>query len=191
MIYLKAFLQYFADNLNSILSFIGIIISYVLLKSTIKAINEQNRPYISFSIEPIKKPSNLFFVIRNTGNRTAESVEITSVPKIESLCSKERQIPLIINKDGKINISCVAPNQEIKSFFDHGLYRYKKDVSTNDKVTITIKYNYKKKLYYEKKEFDFTYIKSLTPKIDSPEDIEKNIMQIASSIKLIAESVEK
>lgn len=161
----------------------------MILKSTIKAINEQNRPFISFSIEPIKKPTNLFFVIRNTGNRTAESVEITSTPKLESLCSKEKQIPLIMDKDGKINISCVAPNQEIKSFFDHGLYRYKKEVSTDDKIVLTIKYNYKKKLYDEKMEFDFSYIKSLAPKIDSPEDIEKNIMQIANSIKSIDESV--
>ena len=189
MVYLKALLQIFADNLNSILSFIGIVISYVLLKSTIKAINEQNRPFISLSIEPIKKPSNLFVIIRNTGNRTAENVEITSEPKLESFCSKNKQIPLIIDSNGKINISGISPNQEIISFFDHALYRYAKDISSNDKITLQIEYSYNNKKYKDNTVIDFSYIKSVAPKINSPEDIDINIKKIADSIISIDKSI--
>ena len=189
MEYLKALLQIFADNLNSILSFIGIVISYVLLKSTIKAINEQNRPFISLSIEPIKKPSNLFVVIRNTGNRTAENVEITSEPKLESFCSEKKQFPLIIDINGKINISGIAPNQEIISFFDHALYRYAKDISSNDKILLQLEYSYKNKKYKEKTVIDFSYIKSVAPIVNSPEDIDKNIKKIADSIISIDKSI--
>ncbi len=39
MEYLKAFLNFFTNNLNSILSFIALIISCFILKLTIKAIN--------------------------------------------------------------------------------------------------------------------------------------------------------
>ena len=161
MLYLNALMLLFKDHIGSILSFIAIIISYVLLKSTIEAINEQNRPYISLSIEPIEKPSNLFIVIRNTGNRTAENVEITSNPKLESYCAVQKQIPLIIDNNGKINLSGIAPNQEIKSFFDYGLYRFAEDVNSNDKTLLQINYSYRKKYFTEKIVIDFSYIKSV------------------------------
>ena len=172
-------------HFEPILSFLGLCISYIILKSTIKAINEQNRPFISFSIESVKKIGNLFIIIRNTGNRTAYNLKISTSPKLISVCSQNRKIPLIMSSDGEINLSGVAPNQVIQSFFDSGLYRYKENTEESvDLVEIVISYTYKKREFIEKTTIDFSYLKNASS-ISSPEDIDKNIKKIADNLEKI------
>ncbi len=182
--WIGSLLRYLVDNdlISPIISFAGIIVSALVLKATIKALNEQNRPFISFSIEPVKKIGNLHIIIRNTGNRTAENVKIETEPKLISYCDRARKISSIISKDGKMLLSGIAPNQTIKSFFDSALYRYRNNKEEpQDKLSLTISYNYNKREFVDKIIIDFSYLKNAS-QINSPEDIEPNIKKIADSL---------
>ena len=189
MIYLNSLILLFTDHIESILSFLGIVISYILLKSTIKAINEQNRPFISFSIEPQKNSRSMNFVIRNTGNRTANNVEIVTKPALSSVFAYKKNFALILSKDGKMKLSGITPNQEIKSFFDSTLWRYKEnDEDTIDKVQAEIRYKYRDKEFTDSIVIDFSYLRNLGS-TKTPEDIEDNIKKIADSIISIDKSL--
>ena len=179
------------NHFEAILSFLGLCISYIILKSTIKSINEQNRPFVSFSIEPVKNPGNLFVFIRNTGNRTAYDIEIKTEPKLISECSIVKKTPLIISKNGEIQLSGLAPSQTIQSFFDKGLYRYKSDNDKlKDKLEVEIKYSYKKKNFEEKTNIDFSYLRNQSS-INTPEDIDTNIKRIADNLTSIDSKLNK
>jgi len=189
MIYINSLILLFTDHIESILSFLAIVISYILLKSTIKAINEQNRPFISFSIEPQKNSRSMNFVIRNTGNRTANNVEIETKPALSSVFAYKKNFALILSKDGKMKLSGITPNQEIKSFFDSTLWRYKEnDEDTIDKVQVEIRYKYRAKEFTDSIVIDFSYLRNLGS-TKTPEDIEDNIKKIADSIISIDNSL--
>ncbi|MDD3049619.1 MAG: hypothetical protein PHR06_00570 [Candidatus Cloacimonetes bacterium] len=177
------------ELLNPVLSFIGVCISAIVLKATINSINEQNRPFISFSIEPSKKVKNFFIVIRNTGNRTANNVIIKTTPKLVSICSEKRNTPSIISDKGEISLSGVSPNQIIKTFFDSGLYRYKENPNEiSDKFEISISYKFKKRKFVESVILDLTYLRHVCS-LNTPEDIDTNIKKIADNIESINKKI--
>jgi hypothetical protein len=96
---------------------------------------------------------------------------------------------LILSKDGKIKLSGITPNQEIKSFFDSTLWRYKEnDEDTIDKVQAEIRYKYRDKEFTDSIVIDFSYLRNLGS-TKTPEDIEDNIKKIADSIISIDESL--
>lgn len=177
------------ELINPLLSFIGVCISAILLKATIDSLNEQNWPFISFSIEPIKKVDSLYIVIRNTGNRTANNVRITTKPILTSIFSQKRDAPLILSKDGEIVLSGISPNQTIKSFFDSCLWRYgeRKD-KVNDEIVASISYEYRRRKFAENTTINLSYLKNIST-IVSVDDIDTNIMKIADSIEFIDKNI--
>ena len=181
------FITVFIDNLapfwDSILSFLGILVSSFILGATVRAINEQNRPYVSFSIETLDDDiSSMLLVIRNTGNGTAENVTITTRPGLISSLSKDKSIPILIDDEGRINISGLAPNQVIKSTFDYSLYRSKDKYDNTTSVDIV--YFRKKKKFLESFHLDFSYMDKLSI-VKKSNDIPKNIKKIADKLEAI------
>lgn len=174
---------------SPILSLLGIIISACVLLATVKALREQNRPFISCSIEPIKEIDHLYLIIRNTGNRTANNVGITTNPKLVSEFSKLRDFPIGLSDRGELKLSGVAPNQIIQSFFDIGYFRW---VESKDKVVdifeLTIRYNYKKREFIEQTTIDFSYLKYPLESSKS-DDIKPNIKKIADSLVNISKKI--
>lgn len=182
----KAFGSFFIQNFEAILSFLGIFISSCILWMTAKAINEQNRPYISFSIETYDDPDQMFIVIRNTGNRTAKNITIYTNPKLKSYFTKESEMPSLINDDGAINLSGLAPGQIIKSFFDYASCRPSKYKNNFKSSVVTIKYSSNCKKFEGLFNIDFAYLDKRIVVTDST-DLKKNIKRIADKI----ESIEK
>lgn len=184
MTIIESILSLMSKHFDSVLSFGGVLISSSILCVTIRSISEQNRPHISFSIETDADPSDMFMVIRNTGNRTAQDITISTTPVLLSFCAKERNIPLIINDEGIVNISGLAPNQVIKSFFDYGLYRDKDNHEIQNITKVNIKYYLKKKKFNESFNLDFSYMDKLAI-IKKPDEISKNLQRIADNIESI------
>lgn len=178
-----------SEVVSPILSFFGVVVAAFILRATNKTLREQNRPFISCSIEPIKEVDHLFLIIRNTGNRTANNVVITTNSKLKSVFSKLRDFPIALSDSGELKLSGVAPNQIIQSFFDIGYFRW---VESKDKVEdifeLTIRYNYKKREFVEKTTIDFSYLKYPleSSKVD---DIKPNIKKIADSLVSINKKI--
>ncbi|MBI9030997.1 hypothetical protein JEZ13_03180 [bacterium] len=170
--------------MNPLISLISIIIASWTALLTRKALVENNRPMIIFSIEPGENIKALYFVISNTGNRTADNVKITISPLITSITAKQNNIPLIMNENGIINLSGLYPTQTVKSFFDHAFLRYENNDERDKLIEIAdveISYQYGKRSYKEKAHIDFSYIKKLTD-IKKDTKTEDNLKKIADSL---------
>ncbi len=131
----------------------------------------------------------MYIVIRNTGNRTANNVRITTKPILTSIFSQKRDAPLILSKDGEIVLSGISPNQTIKSFFDSCLWRYgeRKD-KVNDEIVASISYEYRRRKFAENTTINLSYLKNIST-IVSVDDIDTNIMKIADSIEFIDKNI--
>lgn len=94
-------------------------------KEQVKAQAEAIRPYVLVTVETSKAAFNLFdLVIRNLGKRPAVEVEITLDPP--PIRAREMQEPEIQMKNMKMlnePMSLLAPEQEIRAFYDNHLDR--------------------------------------------------------------------
>lgn len=94
-------------------------------KEQIKAQAEAIRPYVLVTVETSKAAFNLFdLVIRNLGKRPAVEVEITLDPP--PVRAREMREPEIQMKSMKLlnePMSLLAPEQEIRAFYDNHLDR--------------------------------------------------------------------
>ena len=94
-------------------------------KEQIKAQAEAIRPYVLVTVETSKAAFNLFdLVIRNLGKRPAVEVEITLDPP--PVRAREMREPEIQMKNMKLlnePMSLLAPEQEIRAFYDNHLDR--------------------------------------------------------------------
>ena len=170
--------------INPLISLISIIIAAWTAWLTRKALLENNRPIISFSIESGENIKTLYLVIRNTGNRTADNVKITISPSITSITAKKKNISLIMDENGIINLSGLYPTQTVKSFFDHAFLRYQKNDERDKLIEVAdveISYQYGKRSFKEKAHIDFSYIKDLAD-IKKDTKTEDNIKEIADSL---------
>lgn len=188
---ISLFFEFIKDHFDSLIAALSLSVASIMLYFNAKALREHNRPYISFSIETNKKLiKNQEIVIKNTGNRIAEDINIKVNPELHSYCFEKVKIDYSFFKENPIKFESIAPGQEIRTSFDHSLYRFDKKAleNRNHYYSVEIRYRHNKTYYKQTYPIDISYIRFLGKTV-GPEDINKNIKQIADSLKEISERI--
>lgn len=138
------------------ISLLTVFISALMAYIAWTTLREHNRPYITFNIEADVVKDLIFFYFRNTGIRGAHDVEIHIKPKPES--SAFAGNPFYKNVS-EYKFGFIAPNQEIRSFFDQGGARYREGkIPGKEEFYITIRYRYRRRKFKENYKCDMSYI---------------------------------
>jgi len=191
MNFISQLIEFIKNHFDSLIAALSLSVASIMLWLNAKALGEHNRPYISFSIESNKELiDNQEIVIKNTGNRIAEEIDIMIEPELHSYCFEMKEIDYSFFKKNPIKFESIAPGQEIKTSFDLSLYRFnKKDRENNNHFyLVTIQYKYLKKHYKQSYPVDISYMRFLGKTVGQ-EDINKNIKQIADSLEDISKRI--
>lgn len=138
------------------ISLLTVFISALMAYIAWTTLREHNRPYITFNIEADVVKDLIFFYFRNTGIRGAHDVEIHIKPKPESSAFTGNS--LYKNVD-EYKFGFLAPNQEIRSFFDQGAARYPKgEKPDKEEFDITVRYRYRRRKFKENYKCDLSYL---------------------------------
>lgn len=188
--------SFLTQNLSEILGFfvvllssISIFIAYKALTVTSRSFNEHNRPYVTFNIEGERQPGFIFFCIRNTGIRGAKNVKIHITPKPKSYAFLAKGLA---DKDrSEFSFAFLAPNQTIRTFFDHGSCRYQNNQKPDFEIfNISLTYSHKKKDYNDVYECDISYLGFIMDS-STPSDLSKGLTTIHEDLENITKAISK
>lgn len=177
-----------ASNLSNIIASGSMLIAAIALWVTSRAFYEHNRPYLTFNIEGLLQPGMIFFYIRNTGIRGAQNVKIKLDPTPKSYALQK--IPEHSDRS-LFEFSFIAPNQTIRTFFDHGVHRYENGSKPeNDKFSISVSYQYLKRNFSDNYDVDISYLSYICDS-STPSDIEKGFIELHKDLNMLIKTVNK
>lgn len=157
---LNAVTQPSAIQWQDILSMLAAIFSALLVYVAWATFREHNRPYITLYTET-GKGGAINLVIKNSGNRAAYNVKVsTDVPMESAYFARhpELKLPFVTEKTHPF----IGPDQIMSGEFDDLSWRYdrrsEKYKEPCDKYSVTIKYQHKIKKFTEKYQLDLSYL---------------------------------
>ncbi len=118
----------------SFLTFLYVLITYLILSSSVKSSEEQLRPYIVVTFPIIHL--DVYFIIKNIGKRPAHNINIEISPPIDSIqmeSFKGNCTPMLTQY-------FLAPNQELKNFITTTPYILKDNFDIPELFEIEITY---------------------------------------------------
>lgn len=179
------FIDFCSNHFDQILTTGMFIVAFFAMRITVKAFNEQNRPYITFNYEEHSVGNYYYIIVRNTGLRGATDVKISIDPPLNSFMLKDRDSISIIDFD------FIAPNQLIRSTFDYSIFRHNEENGAKvEKHKVIVCYKYKNRNFIEKYSLDLTYLKTwLGGDVDSKST--KHLKDIADHLKKIEVQIKK
>lgn len=153
-----------------------------------RAFEEENRPYVTFNIENELEGKIIFFFVRNTGIRGAHNVKIRIKPAPKSYALADN--PRHKDRD-EYCFTFLAPNQTIRTFFDHMTHRYpegkKPDIEVFD---VSITYSYGDREFKDEYVCDTSYIYHIVRPSTSSE-LSESLKTIHEDCERIAEAIER
>lgn len=175
------FLQDNSALIMLFLTFMYVLITYLMLSSSIKANEENLRPYVIVSL-PVNN-LKLYFTIQNIGKRPAHNVQIETNPPIETIQDKV----LKGNCNTLLYQYFLAPNQELKNLVGHTPSIISATSTKMFDITITYRDSNEKK-YVEKQRINldqYIYANKIVVKDNNSylEGIEKHLNEISQSMK--------
>ncbi len=123
-----------SNPLLAILTAAYVILTFFILRSSQKTMQEQSRPYVVVSL-PVDS-SAIWFSVKNVGSRPAYNVEINISPSLEEL-SKDGRFKGMA--DPLLNQSFLPPNYEVKNLVSTTLHANR--VNPENRV-FTVSYSY-------------------------------------------------
>ena len=167
-------------------SILTVVVSSILAYVAWATFREYNRPYVTLYAET-GKHREINLVIKNTGNRAAYNVRITTDVPLESAHfsqNSKSNIPLLTEKTHPF----IGPDQTISGYFDNVYSRYDTDNPNHKKpcdlFTVTIKYRHKMRKFTEKYQLDLSYLE-FVPWGNSRD----HIAEISSSLRKISDQL--
>lgn len=144
------------DILSVLVAFFSALLVYVAWAT----LREHNRPYVTLFAE-ISNRGSIILVMKNSGNRAAYNVNVTTDVPLESAFFAGRpdaKLPLVTEKTHPF----IGPDQIVSGLFDYLSWRYesKRDNYKEpcDKFTVMIRYLHKNRRFVEKYQLDLSYL---------------------------------
>ncbi len=177
------------DNLGMIIAMLSLFVAIMLLYFNIKALNEANRPHVSFFMRSGRTYKEIRWVLHNSGNRPAQNISVKLDPPLVSYLHKWFVTSQNEYKLHNISVDYLAAGQEVYNIFDYALHRYSKN-NTDDiieKSLITISYSFCKRKFQTKYTIDLSYFHELEA-INEPYPIKDSVKRIADALEQLIQT---
>lgn len=145
---------------QDVLSLLAALFSALLVYVAWATLREHNRPYVSLFAET-DKGGTIKLVLKNSGNRAAYNVNVSTDVPIESVFyakNPEIKPPFVTEKTHPF----IGPDQTVSGVFDYLSWRYDRRSENYkapcDKYSVTIRYCHNKRRFVDKYQLDLSYL---------------------------------